>query len=282
MTVITEKARAKLNLSLDVTGRRPDGYHELRTVMHTCSLCDILRISAGPGEGLRVRCDLPGLPEDGDNLAGRAAALLREETGVGARVEIGIEKHIPFAAGLGGGSADAAAVLRVLGRLWGTEEETLLRVAARVGADVPFCLRGGAALCGGIGERMEPLPPMPPCHILILKPGEGASTSAVFGEYDRSPELRRDTDAVAEALRSGDLAALGRGMGNALAGPCARLVPASLRGTEALRQAGALAAMLSGSGTASFGLFDREETALHAAETLRQAGYTVFSALPEA
>lgn len=282
MTVITEKARAKLNLSLDVTGRRPDGYHELRTVMHTCSLCDILRISAGSGEGLRVRCDLPGLPEDGDNLAGRAAALLREETGVGARVEIEIEKHIPFAAGLGGGSADAAAVLRVLGRLWGAKEETLLRVAARVGADVPFCLRGGAALCGGIGERMEPLPPMPPCRILILKPGEGASTPAVFGEYDRSPELRRDTDAVAEALRSGDLAALGRGMGNALAGPCARLVPASLRGTEALRQAGALAAMLSGSGTASFGLFDREETALHAAETMRQAGYTVFSALPEA
>ncbi|MBR6557062.1 MAG: 4-(cytidine 5'-diphospho)-2-C-methyl-D-erythritol kinase, partial [Clostridia bacterium] len=198
------KARAKINLSLDVGLRRPDGYHDLETVMHTVSLCDDVYMNLRPTGEIRVRSSIPGMPEDENNLAGKAVLAFNAVTGRDTGAEIYIDKRIPSEAGLGGGSSDAGAVLRLLGEIFKTPTEQLLQAAVRVGADVPFTMMGGCALCRGIGERMEPLPAMPACRIVIVKPPVGAPTGAVFAAFDREPVLRQDTAAVVKALQAGD------------------------------------------------------------------------------
>ena len=180
------KAYAKINLSLDLTGILPDGYHALNTVMQSVSLYDTVTVEKTYG-GIFLRCSLPGLPSDSRNTAYKAAELFLSEAGIKEGVSIDIEKRIPSQAGLAGGSADAAAVLFALGQLYpgGLSEEKLFETALRVGADVPFCLSGGTRLCLDKGETMTALPAFH-AFVLLMKPDTGVSTSEAFRKFDAS------------------------------------------------------------------------------------------------
>lgn len=274
------KARAKINLSLDVGLRRPDGYHDLETVMHTVSLCDDIYMNLLPSGEIRVRSSIPGMPEDEKNLAGKAVLAFNAVTGRDTGAEIYIDKRIPSEAGLGGGSSDAGAVLRLLGEIFKTPTEQLLQAAVRVGADVPFTMTGGCALCRGIGERMEPLPAMPACRIVIVKPPVGAPTGAVFAAFDRDPVVRQDTADVTKALRNASLDGLCAALGNGLAKACFSAAPEAGEPVERMLSLGALGACLSGSGTASYGIFRDENKAAKAAESLAASGLRVFLTEP--
>ncbi len=276
------RARAKINLSLDVGLRRPDGYHDLESVMHTVSLCDDVYMNLLPTGEIRVRSSIPGMPEDEKNLAGKAVLAFNAVAGQKTGAEIYIEKRIPSEAGLGGGSSDAGAVLHLLGEIFKIPTELLLQAAVRVGADVPFTLMGGCALCRGIGERMEPLPTMTDCSILIAKPPVGASTRAVFAAFDEDPVLRQDTAAVAAALQAGDLAGICAALGNGLAKACFSAAPEAEEPVRLMRAFGAEGACLSGSGTASYGIFRDKNTAAEAADKLAASGLRVFLTEPTA
>lgn len=266
---VVERAFAKLNLTLDVLHRRPDGYHEVEMVMQSVSLRDDVDITLRPGGGIRVVSSDPALPADLGNLAGKAAEAFlnhvrRREQGV----EIHIAKRIPDRAGLAGGSSDAAAVIRGLDRLLGTEltEEELSAVALSVGSDVPFCLFGGTALARGRGETLRPLPPMPDCGILIVKPGFSVSTPALFDALDGCRvRSRPDTRGALDALGAGDLRALAGRLSNVFE----QALPEAERRTVvdiklALLSAGALGACMTGTGSAVFGVFPSLEAARRA------------------
>ena len=209
----TVLARAKLNLTLDVLGKRPDGYHDLKMVMQSVALADTLTVETGTGEGLEVRTDLSFLPNNEKNLAAAAALAFQAVTGrdLGG-VAIAIEKRIPVCAGMGGGSSDAAAVLRSLERMLGTGQDlaALAGIGERVGSDVPYCVLGGTALAEGRGEVLTPLSALPHCHVVICKPAFSISTPELFRAVDGVRlRCRPDTDGVLAALEVGDLG--GRG-----------------------------------------------------------------------
>lgn len=256
--LFSAKAYAKINLTLDVTGKRTDGYHLLRMVMQTVSLCD--RIMLEDAEGLRILCDQPGLSLGENNTLFRAArAFFRaagmEETGAAFTVQ----KRIPWQAGLGGGSADAAAVLVLLNRKYrtGFSKKDLCRIGLSVGADVPFCVVGGTALAEGIGERIHSLPPFPDCHIVICKPSAGNDTAKAYARLDAAGGIGTDyTGPFLSALDTGDLSCIAPRAGNAfeLAVPAGE----SKKIKETMRSHGALGACLSGSGSAVYGIFDSE------------------------
>lgn len=267
------KACAKLNLTLDILGRRPDGYHELQMVMQSIDLCDVLTVTPTRGAGT-LTASLSFLPCDGRNLAARAASAFREATGTRLRVDIYIQKHIPVCAGLGGGSSDAAAVLRAMNELSGAglTPRELAEIGAEVGSDVPYCVLGGTMLAEGRGERLTPLPALPPCRVVVCKPGFSVSTPQLFAEADqRHIRLHPDTAGMLEALAQRDLPGVARRLYNVF--PDA-LPPQRAREigviTGALLENGALGACMSGSGPTAFGLFDREDAAWLAWQWLRQ------------
>jgi 4-diphosphocytidyl-2-C-methyl-D-erythritol kinase len=274
MRQIKVAAPAKINLSLDVVGRRADGYHMLSTVMQSVDLADRLTVTiAGrptddrPGfpasPSIQVRCNRPDVPTDRRNTAFRAGEAFLAEAGQDLRVEILIEKEIPAAAGLAGGSADAAAVLFALDRLLpGSLPRTrLFALAAAVGADVPFCLQGGTVLCEGIGEVLTALPPFADIPVLLAKPGFSLSTPWVFGRLDRQNQgeqgghLRQP--AVLAALASRDLAALAAVTGNYLETVSLPAYPQLQEIKDQLRQSGAAVVLMSGSGPTVYGLFEQ-------------------------
>ena len=260
-------AYAKINLTLNILGRRADGYHELSTVMQSVELCD--RVTLRPGEGLRLLCRGDSLPLGEENTAFAAASLFFSATGITPSVEIELEKQIPQAAGLAGGSADAAAVLAGLNRMHGAPlgEEELLTLAGKIGADVPFCLLGGTMLAEGIGERLTPLPPLPDCGLLLIKPCDKPSTGEMYRRADGCAFLPHpSSEAAFDALRTGSLPALGAALGNSFAAvwPSEEIAAA----LSALRTAGALGASLSGSGPTVFGIFESLSSAQHAAAAL--------------
>ncbi|MCL6614831.1 MAG: 4-(cytidine 5'-diphospho)-2-C-methyl-D-erythritol kinase [Firmicutes bacterium] len=204
-------ARAKINLSLDVRRRRPDGYHELDTVFQSLALHDTVMLRR-VASGVEIACDQAGLPLGPKNLAYRAAEAVRRAYGVDYGVRIDLKKRIPVAAGLGGGSADAAAVLRGLPALWGLPAlppDRLQALACDLGADVPFCLLGGTARGRGIGELLEPLPGLSGCDVLLVKPRAWLSTARVYERLDLGRAVHPEMDAVVEAIRRRDLLALG-------------------------------------------------------------------------
>ncbi len=250
---IALRANAKLNLTLGIRGLRPDGFHELESVMQSVDLCDRVELRLASEPGVRLRCSEKAL-ETPENLAARAAALFFTQAGLAAGAEIALAKNIPAAAGLAGGSADAAAVLAGLNLLCGAPfaPEKLAELGALLGADVPFCLRGGTLLARGKGERLEAAPALPPCRVLLCRRGEKSSTGALYKSYDESPApAQPDTAALLAALRAGALPEIAPLCGNAFA----PLVPQSARLREELLAAGALGACLSGSGPTVFGLF---------------------------
>ena len=269
------QAFAKLNLTLDILGKREDGYHDLRMVMQSITLADTLTLEENQGEGLRVSANLRFLPTGEKNLA--AAAALRFWEALGREPEdldIRIEKRIPVCAGMAGGSSDAAAVLRALNQRVGEpfSPKELARLGERVGSDVPYCVLGGTALAEGRGEVLTPLPPLPRCWVVACKPDFPISTPELFAQADRVKLRRRpDTAGLVAALEAGDLGGVARRMYNVFEDVLpARLYTRVAEIKNILIQCGALGANMSGSGPTAFGLFDRLEAAQEARACLAQ------------
>lgn len=264
------KAYAKVNYALDVVGVRADGYHEIRTVMQSISLADVVTVErVNSGFELRVEPENPGIGPREENTAYLAWRLLCELRGVELPARVTLRKNVPAGAGLGGGSSDAAAVLRGLDELFGLglSAEELRTTGARIGADVPFCLAGGTALAEGVGECLTPAPAPPDHRLLVVKSPRGADTGKVYRAYDKGSVRRGDTaDRVLGALRSGDLAALAGALGNDLAPFTKVELPEVAELEERLLEAGALGASMTGSGSAVYGLFRDEEAAGRARE----------------
>lgn len=269
------QAFAKLNLTLDILGKREDGYHDLRMVMQSITLADTLTLEENQGEGLRVSANLRFLPTGEKNLA--AAAALRFWEALGREPEdldIRIEKRIPVCAGMAGGSSDAAAVLRALNQRAGEpfSPKELARLGERVGSDVPYCVLGGTALAEGRGEVLTPLAPLPRCWVVACKPDFPISTPELFAQADRVKLRRRpDTAGLVAALEAGDLGGVARRMYNVFEDVLpARLYTRVAEIKNVLIQCGALGANMSGSGPTAFGLFDRLEAAQEARACLAQ------------
>lgn len=269
------QAFAKLNLTLDILGKREDGYHDLRMVMQSITLADTLTLEENQGEGLRVSANLRFLPTGEKNLA--AAAALRFWEALGREPEnldIRIEKRIPVCAGMAGGSSDAAAVLRALNQRAGEpfSPQELAKIGERVGSDVPYCVLGGTALAEGRGEMLTPLAPLPRCWVVACKPDFPISTPELFAQADRVKLRRRpDTAGLVAALEAEDLGGVARRMYNVFEDVLpARLYTRVAEIKNDLIQCGALGANMSGSGPTAFGLFDRLEAAQEARACLAQ------------
>lgn len=278
------KAYAKLNLTLDVLRKRPDGYHDMKMVMQTVELCDHLSLTFG-GSGLRVRSNLRFLPTDGKNLAARAASAFWERAGLAPEgLQIEIEKQIPVCAGMAGGSSDAAAVLRGLNEHYGRplSEQELQEAGATVGSDVPYCLLGGTALAEGRGERLTPLPRLPDCHLVICKPNVSVSTPELFGRIRCSRIRRRpDTAGMLEALEGGQLAEVARRVYNVFEDVLPERTAHMVSEVKnRLTQCGALGAVMSGTGSAVFGIFQDEACAQEAYLQLREQYADTFLTKP--
>ena len=283
MTEITENAYAKLNLSLDVTGRRPDGYHDMVMVMQTVSLCDRVTVRRTGGSGVSARCSWRFIPSDERNLAVRAAQRYLEAAGEqGQGLSLLLEKDIPVGAGMAGGSSDAAAVLRGLNTLYGgrLSKEALLELAAAVGSDVAFCLAGGTALARGRGELLTPLSPLPDCCFAICKPSFSISTPELFRKLD-SVQLRRhpDTVGILKALEAGRLDELCHRLYNVFEDVDDRRlrVVGEIKGR--LLDFGALGALMTGTGSAVFGVFrDREAARAACGDLEKEYGFCRLAA----
>ncbi|MCY3783777.1 MAG: 4-(cytidine 5'-diphospho)-2-C-methyl-D-erythritol kinase [Chloroflexi bacterium] len=271
MRRLTRAAPAKINLGLQVTGRRPDGFHELVTVMQTLELADEVSVETAPT--VSGRPSLPDLAAE-DDLALRAAHLLRRTLGVASGAHVSVEKRIPAAAGLGGGSSDAAAVLAALNQLWevGVDRERLSQIAAELGSDVPFLVRGGTALATGRGEHLRDLTPAPLRHVVLVRPNAPLATVDVYAELRPSEwsDGERTLD-LCRALASGELPE--DCMCNELTPPAIRLAPVVGDILDELRVAGAHPALMAGSGATCFGLFTEISTAEHAVERGRSLGH---------
>ena len=271
----TEKAYAKINLFLEIMGRRPDGYHEIETVMQTVTLADTVTLSGRADGTVVLSCPGLDLPAR-ENLAYRAAKLYLDAAGLSDGVEIAVGKRIPAGAGLAGGSADAAAVLRGLERHYRKlGKEALLELAARLGSDVPFCVEGGCALARGRGEILAPLPRLTDCTVVISAGGDVVSTADAYAATDAQSREPR-VNAVAPALRAGDADAVFGAVFNRF-GDTAGYARGQI---AALTADGARAALLTGSGNAVVGLFTDEETAGRAAQNQRNAGYRAWICAP--
>lgn len=271
------RAYAKINLSLDVLRRREDGYHDIRMVMQTVGMYDRLELIPRPGApGITLSVNLPYIPSDEGNLAFKAARLLMEEFHVEDGLSIQLGKFIPVAAGLGGGSSDAASVLYGVNRLFhlGLSREELMDRGSRIGADVPYCLLRGTALAEGIGEKLTPLPPLPDCSILLCKPPVNVSTREIYTRLALTETtVHPDVDGQIEAVKNGDLAGLVRSdrMKNVLESVTSSLYPVIHRIEELMLSSGALQSIMSGSGPSVFGIFDDADKAGAAADAVRAA-----------
>ena len=269
------QARAKLNLSLDVLGKRSDGYHDLKMVMQSIDLCDNITVEDNGGRGIRVSSNVGFLPTNEKNLAVAAAlrfyeSLDREPRGF----DLTLEKSIPVCAGMAGGSSDAAAVLRALNELEGKPYSLmeLAKVGEQVGSDVPYCVLGTTALAEGRGEVLTALPALPKCWVVVCKPDLPVSTPELFGKIDRCKgRCRPDTDGLLRALESGDLEAVARRMYNVFEDVLPERQRARVLDIKnTLIQCGALGANMSGTGPTAFGLFRDGESAKTAYEQLKE------------
>lgn len=281
---------AKINLHLDMTGRRADGYHTVNTVMQTVSLCDDVTVTLREDEKIFATCNVHGVPADEKNLAVRAALMLREALGTPFGAQIDIFKRIPMAAGLAGGSADAAATLVALNRLLGEpcSVEALCEIGSRLGADVPFCIVGGTCFADGKGDVLHAFPKMPDCAIVIACEGEGVSTpwayrclDEIYGNFEESfGYAPKELAPLKFALEGKDLSAIAKNMYNIFEEPvlAERPVAAELRGL--FLSCGALGAMMSGSGPSVFAIFSSDAEAEVAVNALQTRGYRPYLCHP--
>ncbi len=272
------KALAKINLGLDVLRRREDGYHDVRMIMQTVRIFDRLALVKQDKEGIRVRTNLYYLPANENNLVYKAANLLFEEFDIPGGLSIDLKKYIPVAAGMAGGSSDAAAVLYGLNRMYGLglSQEQLMERGVKIGADVPYCIMRGTALAEGIGERLTSLPPMPPCNILVAKPGISVSTKYVYENLhanDLRPEQHPDIDGILDALKKQDLRGMAEALrdGNVLETVTASAYPVIEKLKETMEENGAAVALMSGSGPTVFGIYEDRMQARRAMAAIRKS-----------
>lgn len=267
------KALAKINLGLDVLGRRENGYHDVRMVMQTIYLYDDVILKKRKELGIKVDTNLFFLPVNEHNIAYQAADLLIKEFGISDGVEIRLTKHIPVAAGMAGGSSNAAAVLFGMNRMFelGLSEQELMDRGVKLGADVPYCIMRGTVLAEGIGEKLTPLAPMPKCYVLVAKPSVSVSTRTVYEKLD-SKEIvdHPDIDGLLHGLEKGDLIQVAHSMGNVLEQVTVSDYPVIEEIKNAMKEAGALNAMMSGSGPTVFGLFKERSRAKKALALIRK------------
>lgn len=275
MDTISLKALAKINLGLDVVRRREDGYHEVRMVMQTIHLYDRLEMEKIATQGIELSTNLSYLPVNENNLVYRAGKLLMDEFGITEGIKIYLNKRIPVAAGMAGGSTDAAAMLYGMNELFelGLSREQLMERGVRIGADVPYCLMRGTALAEGIGEILTPLAPMVKCPVLIAKPAISVSTSFVYQNLKLDADTKHpDIDRLIRDIRKQDLGAIAGDMGNVLESVTIPNYPVIAQIKEQMMDSGAINAMMSGSGPTVFGLFEEEETAQAAYQKMKESG----------
>ena len=271
MKKITGKAYAKINIGLDVLRRREDGYHELKMIMQTVDICDDLQFEKTAEPGIVIQSNHKELPVDGSNLIYKAADLLFREKGITEGVKITLVKRIPIAAGMAGGSSDAAATMRGLNELFRMEYSIreLQELGVKLGADIPYCLVGGTMLSEGIGEILTPLPAPPDCFLVVAKPDIDVSTGFVYGNLhaDRLT-YHPDIDGMVEALHEGSLNGISDRLGNVLETVTIREYPVIEELKELMRSMDAENALMSGSGPSVFGIFKKRETAESAARAI--------------
>lgn len=273
MKQVTRKAYAKINLGLDVLRRREDGYHEVKMIMQTIDLYDTLEFMVSKDEGVTLVINRSSLSAGEDNLICKAAKLLMADAGVMKGVNITLEKRIPIAAGMAGGSSDAAATLWGMNELFnlGYDEKELQALGVKLGADIPYCLIGGTAVSEGIGEILTPLSSPPACHLVVAKPDIDVSTKYVY-EHLQADKLtyHPDIDGMRDAIKNGDLSGITRRMGNVLETVTISAYPVIDSIKECMKKAGADNALMSGSGPTVFGIFEKKENAKTAADRIKK------------
>lgn len=271
---IIKKAYAKVNLGLDVIRRRGDGYHEVRMIMQTVDICDVLTFTRQERPGIVVTTDKEELPGDESNLIYKAARLVTETYSVREGIKIELQKRIPMAAGMAGGSTDAAAVFHGMNEMFGLgmDEDEMCALGVKIGADIPYCIKGGTALAEGIGEILTKLPDAPACVVLVAKPDIDVSTKYVYGNlHAESLEYHPDIDGMRAAIEEGDLRGMAERMGNVLETVTVNAYPVIREIKEVMKKSGAWNALMSGSGPTVFGIFGEEEKARKAYNEITQA-----------
>ncbi len=274
MDIVKRKAYAKINLGLDVLRRREDGYHEVKMIMQNIGIHDELTFEKQP-EGITLKIDNVDLPTDGNNLIYKAAKLIKEEYGIQEGVRIKLKKRIPIAAGLAGGSTDAAAVFRGMNELFGLgmTEEKMCELGVRIGADVPYCIMGGTAIAEGIGEKLTPLPDAPSAVVLIAKPDISVSTKDVYQNLNVAElKVHPDIDGMTKAIIRHDLDGIIERMDNVLESVTVSMHPVIEEIKNFMKEHGALRAMMSGSGPTVFGIFTDQTKAGDAYIKLKSTG----------
>lgn len=269
------RALAKINLGLDVVGKRDDGYHEVRMIMQTIQMYDVLEIEKKKEPGIVLTTNIPYVPTDERNLVYKAAKMLMDEFDIKEGLTMNLEKFIPVAAGMAGGSSDAAAAFVGVNRLFGLglSEEELMKRAVKVGADVPYCVMRGTALAEGIGEKLTKLPPMVKCPVLIAKPQINVSTKFVYENLKLDADTEHpDIDRLVADIREKNLTKIAADMGNVLETVTIPAYPVIADIKENMLQNGAVNAMMSGSGPTVFGLFEKEADAVQAYEAMKRSG----------
>lgn len=279
MDEISLQAYAKINLGLDVLRKREDGYHEVKMIMQNISLADTLVIGKSVETGIRLQSndgtENPDVPMDQSNLVYKAIQMIKDEFGITDGIEATLTKRIPVAAGMAGGSTDAAAALKGMNQLFslGLSTQELCDRGVKLGADIPYCIQGGTALSEGIGEVLTTLPKMPACWILIAKPPINVSTAFVYGNL-KANELTEhpDIDGMIQAIEAQDLAGIAQRLGNVLETVTVPAYPVIAEIKQVMLDAGAMQSLMSGSGPTVFGIFAEEQKAQEAAEMIRTAG----------
>ena len=264
MDTLTRKAYAKINLGLDVLRRREDGYHEVKMIMQTVDIYDVLTFVKAPADVFRLSVDSAQIPDDDNNLVLKAARLLFATAGIDAGVEVTLQKNIPVAAGMAGGSTDAAATLIGLNALYDLRftTEQLQEIGVKLGADIPYCIMGGTALSQGIGEILRPLPAPPRAHLVIAKPDLMISTKYVYENlHANSLKVHPNIDGMIEALSNRDLIKMCSLMGNVLETVTEKENPIITQIKDLMKEQGATGALMSGSGPTVFSIFTEEEKA---------------------
>lgn len=272
---IKRKAYAKINLGLDVIRRRTDGYHEVKMIMQTVGIYDLLTFQKSREPGIFITIDNEELPTDKNNLIYRAAQMIMAEYDIQEGVEILLEKNIPIAAGMAGGSTDAAAVFHGMKELFGLDmtREKMKETGVKIGADVPYCIEGGTALSEGIGEILTPLPAPPSAYLVIAKPDIHVSTKFVYENLHADTlSFHPDIDGMVQALKEGDLRGITERMSNVLETVTVKEYPVISHIKEEMIQAGAKNALMSGSGPSVFGIWENEEKARQAFLRIKEAG----------
>lgn len=279
MRAVTEKAYAKINLGLDVTGVRDDGYHLVKMIMQTVGISDTLTFAdLGTSASDKPKITLSGaqgdVPAGEDNLISRAIRAMDSAYGIGHDIDVRLEKTIPVAAGMAGGSTDAAAAFRAMRDLFvpAATDEELQKLALPLGADIPYCIAGGTKLAEGIGEKLTALPAAPDCSLVIVKPGEDVSTGGIYKAYDALHNAwHPDIDGQVQAVRGGDLRGMAEKCGNVLELVTGPRCPQIKRIEQFFMECGALQAMMTGSGPTVFAVFDDERAAKMSLEKFRKS-----------